>query len=137
MTRKLKNEAKKSKCLPRLRSNQQNIDHLMHIKTKTTHTLSLIPKSCRKVQYDLRKYVSFFKSIPSCLDGEFSSISFLEKYHRPPSSGFSWDTLLNSDTPKCEESPETKLAILYLSAIPLDQKNKGFEHQIATQYQYT
>uniref|UniRef100_A0A0A9GC49 Uncharacterized protein n=1 Tax=Arundo donax TaxID=35708 RepID=A0A0A9GC49_ARUDO len=44
-----------------------------------------MPKSCRKLQYDLRRYDSFFKSMPSLLDGEFSSISFLLKYHEAPS----------------------------------------------------
>ena len=29
-----------------------------------------MPKSCKNVQYDLRRYVSFFKSIPSFLERE-------------------------------------------------------------------
>ena len=45
-----------------------------------TYTFNLMPKSCKNVQYDLHKYVSFFRSIASLLDGEFSSISFLDIY---------------------------------------------------------
>lgn len=76
-----------------------------------------MPKSCKNVQYDLRKYVSFFKSMPSLLDGELSSISLLEKYQRATSSGFSWEFLLDgplSDVPWCEDSPGNNPAICIL-----------------------
>lgn len=76
-----------------------------------------MPKSCKNVQYDLRKYVSFFKSMPSLLDGELSSISLLEKYQQATSSGFSWEFLLDgplSDVPWWEDSPGNNPAICIL-----------------------
>jgi hypothetical protein len=80
-----------------------------------THTFNLMPRSCKNVQYDFRRYVSFFKSILSLLDGEFSSISFLEKYQRPPSSGLSWELLDGplSEFPQCEDSPGNAPAIIF------------------------
>ena len=92
-----------------------------------TYTFSLIPKSCKNVQYDFRKYVSSFKSIPSLLDGEFSSVSFLEKYQRPTSSCFSWEFLegLLSEVEWCEESPGKMPAMyMYLPTLRYRKKKK-------------
>ena len=75
-----------------------------------SYTLSFMPNSCRKLQYDFRRPFSLFKSMPSLLDGEFSSISFLLKYHDGPSFLASsrlprvLPLGLLSTTPWCDES---------------------------------
>jgi len=48
-------------------------------KKKETYTFNLSPSISKNVQYESRRRVSVFKSIPSRLDGEFLSISSLEK----------------------------------------------------------
>lgn len=90
-----------------------------------------MPKSCKKVQYDLRKYVSFFKSMPSLLEGELSSISLLVKYQRATSSGFSREFLERplSDPTWCEDSPGNNPAI-YL----VKQNTKIWQTQIQRLY---
>ncbi len=85
-----------------------------------------MPKSCKNVQYDLRKYVSFFKSIPSPLDGEFSSISFLDIYQRPISSCPSWEFLEDpppSEVPWCDDSPGKIPAMLIFKEYDIMDKD--------------